>query len=35
MELRITEVIRERLFLELGDEIPYASYVEVTQIEEK
>ena len=35
MELRIQEVIRERLFLELGDEIPYASYVEVTQIEEK
>ncbi len=35
MDLRIGEVIRERLFLELGDEIPYASYVEVTQIEEK
>jgi GTPase len=35
MELRITEVIRERLFLELWDEIPYACYVEVTQIEEK
>ena len=35
MDLRITEIIRERLFLELGDEIPYASYVEVTQIEEK
>ena len=35
MELRIQEVIRERLFLELGDEIPYASYIEVTQIEEK
>lgn len=35
MDLRIQEVIRERLFLELGDEIPYASYVEVSQIEEK
>lgn len=35
MDLRITEIIRERLFLELGDEIPYASYIEVTQIEEK
>jgi GTPase Era involved in 16S rRNA processing len=35
MDLRIQEVIRERLFLELGDEIPYASYIEVSQIEEK
>ncbi len=35
MDLRIIEIVRERLFLELGDEIPYASYVEVTQIEEK
>lgn len=35
MDLRIQEVIREHLFLELGDEIPYASYVEVSQIEEK
>ncbi len=34
-ELRIQEIIREQLFLELGDEIPYACYVEVTQIEEK
>ena len=35
MDLRISEVIREQLFLELGDEIPYACYVEVTQVEEK
>lgn len=33
MDLRISEVIREQLFLELGDEIPYASYVEIEQIE--
>lgn len=33
MDLRIQEVIRERLFLELWDEIPYASYVDVEQIE--
>ncbi len=33
MDLRIAEVIREQLFLELGDEIPYACYVEVSQIE--
>ena len=35
MDLRIAEVIREQLFLELGDEIPYASYVEVSQIEDE
>lgn len=35
MDLRISEIIREQLFLELGDEIPYACFVEVTQIEEK
>lgn len=35
MDLRISEVIREQLFLELADEIPYACFVEVTQIEEK
>lgn len=34
-ELRISEIIREQLFLELGDEIPYACFVEVTSIEEK
>lgn len=34
-ELRISEVIREQLFHELGDEIPYACYVEVTQIEDE
>jgi GTPase len=33
MDLRIAEIIRERLFLELGDEIPYASYVDIEQIE--
>ncbi len=35
MDLRIQEVIREILFLELGDEIPYAAYVEVAEIEER
>lgn len=35
MDLRITEVIREQLFLELGEEVPYACFVQVTQIEEK
>lgn len=35
MDLRISEVIREQLFLELGDEVPYACYVEITQLEEK
>ena len=34
-ELRIQEIIREQLFLELGDEIPYACYVEIGSIEEK
>jgi GTP-binding protein Era len=33
MDLRIGEVIRETLFQELGEEIPYACYVEVEQIE--
>jgi GTP-binding protein Era len=33
MELRIQEVIREQLFAELGEEIPYACYVEVWSIE--
>jgi GTPase Era involved in 16S rRNA processing len=33
MELRIQEVIREQLFAELGEEIPYACYVEVGSIE--
>ncbi len=33
MDLRISEVIREQLFLELGDEIPYACYVDVEQID--
>jgi GTPase len=33
MDLRITEVIREILFEELGEEIPYACYVEIGSIE--
>jgi GTPase len=34
-ELRIQEVIREVLFEELGDEVPYACYVEIGTIEDK
>ena len=33
MDLRIQEVVREQLFAELGEEIPYACYVEVGSIE--
>lgn len=33
MDLRISEIVREVLFRELGDEIPYASYVEIGSIE--
>ncbi|MDD2694151.1 MAG: GTPase Era [Candidatus Gracilibacteria bacterium] len=33
MDLRISEIIREQLFQELGDEIPYACYVDIEQIE--
>ncbi len=33
MDLRIQEVIREQLFAELGEEIPYACYVEVGSLE--
>ena len=33
MEFRIREIVREQLFCELWDEIPYASYVEVGTIE--
>ena len=33
MELRISEVIREQLFNALGEEIPYACYIEVWSIE--
>lgn len=33
MDLRVTEVIREILFEELGEEIPYACYVEIGSIE--
>lgn len=32
MDFRISEVIREQMFAELGDEIPYASYVEIAEI---
>lgn len=35
MNLRIAEIIREQLFLTLGEEVPYATFVEVTEIEEK
>lgn len=35
MDLRITEVIREILFSELSEEVPYAAYVEIGSIEEK
>lgn len=33
MDLRISEVIREQLFASLGEEIPYACYVEIGSIE--
>lgn len=33
MDLRISEVIREQLFVELGEEVPYACYVEMGSIE--
>lgn len=33
MDLRISEVIREQLFAELGEEVPYACYVEIESIE--
>ena len=33
MDLRISEVIREQLFAELWEEIPYACYVEIGSIE--
>lgn len=33
MDLRITEIIREQLFAELGEEVPYACYVEVEHID--
>jgi GTP-binding protein Era len=35
MDLRISEVIRQVLFTELGEELPYACYIEVASIEEK
>ncbi len=34
MELRLSEIIREQLFLCLGEEVPYASFVEITEIED-
>jgi GTP-binding protein Era len=33
MDLRIMEVIREQLFHELGEELPYACYVDIGSIE--
>jgi GTPase len=33
MDLRVQEVIREQLFAELGEEIPYACYVEIGSLE--
>lgn len=33
MDLRISEVIREQLFIALGEEVPYACYVEIGSIE--
>jgi len=33
VEFRIAETIREQLFAQLGEELPYASYVEVDQVE--
>ena len=33
MDLRIMEVIREQLFHELGEEVPYACYVDIGSIE--
>lgn len=33
MDLRISEVIREQLFASLGEEVPYACYVEIGSIE--
>jgi GTP-binding protein Era len=35
MDLRIAEIIREQLFLTLGEEVPYATFVEITEIEQK
>lgn len=34
MDFRIQEVIREQLFAELGEEIPYACYVEIGSLED-
>lgn len=33
LDFRISEAIREALFAELGEEIPYASYIEITHRE--
>lgn len=35
MDFRISEVIRETMFESLGEEIPYASYIEIANIENK
>ena len=33
IDFRVSEIIREQLFAELGDEIPYASYVEIANVD--
>ena len=33
MDFRVSEAIREVMFAELGEEIPYASYVEISELE--
>lgn len=33
MDLRIQEIIREQLFAELGEEIPYACYIEIGSLD--
>ena len=33
VDFRVSEIIREQLFAELGEEIPYASYVEIANVD--
>lgn len=33
IDFRVSEIIREQLFAELGEEIPYASYVEIANVD--
>lgn len=35
MDLRISEIIREQMFAELGEEIPYASYIDISHIDNR